>query len=128
MGLKILGIETSCDETAAGVVEDGRWLQSNVISSQVELHSVHGGVVPEVASRQHVRDIVPVVEKAVADCGMTLDEVDVIAVTHGPGLGGSLITGLNTAKAISYSLDVPLIGVNHLEGRSEEHTSELQSQ
>ena len=116
MGLKILGIETSCDETAAGVVEDGRLLQSNVISSQVELHSVHGGVVPEVASRQHVRDIVPVVEKAVADCGMTLDEVDVIAVTHGPGLGGSLITGLNTAKAISYSLDVPLMGVNHLEG------------
>ena len=116
MGLKILGIETSCDETAAGVVEDGRLLQSNVISSQVELHSVHGGVVPEVASRQHVRDIVPVVEKAVADCGMTLDEVDVIAVTHGPGLGGSLITGLNTAKAISYSLNVPLMGVNHLEG------------
>lgn len=116
MGLKILGIETSCDETAAGVVEDGRHLRSNIIASQVDLHSGYGGVVPEVASRQHIRDIVPVVEKAVAECGLTLEEIDVVAVTYGPGLGGSLITGLNSAKAISYSLGVPLIGVNHLEG------------
>ena len=116
MGLKILGIETSCDETAAGVVEDGRYLRSNIIASQVDLHSGYGGVVPEIASRQHIRDIVPVVEKAVAECGLALEEIDVIAVTYGPGLGGSLITGLNSAKAISYSLGVPLIGVNHLEG------------
>ena len=116
MGLKILGIETSCDETAAGVVEDGRYLRSNIIASQVDLHSGYGGVVPEIASRQHIRDIVPVVEKAVAECGLALEEIDVIAVTYGPGLGGSLITGLNSAKAIAYSLGVPLIGVNHLEG------------
>jgi N6-L-threonylcarbamoyladenine synthase len=116
MGLKILGIETSCDETAVGVVEDGSRLLTNIIASQVDLHSVYGGVVPEVASRQHVRDMVPVVEKAVADGGLTLENIDAIAVTYGPGLGGALITGLNTAKALSFSLDRPLIGVNHLEG------------
>ena len=116
MGLKVLGIETSCDETAVGVVEDGRHLRSNIIASQVELHAVYGGVVPEVASRQHIRDIVPVVERAVSECGLTLDQVDVVAVTYGPGLGGSLITGLNTAKALAYALGVPLVGVNHLEG------------
>jgi N6-L-threonylcarbamoyladenine synthase len=116
MGLKILGIETSCDETAAGVVEDGRYLRSNTIASQVDLHSIYGGVVPEVASRQHIRDIVPVLGKAVAECGLAMDEIDVVAVTHGPGLGGSLITGLNAAKAIAYAVGVPLIGVNHLEG------------
>ncbi|MBO19750.1 MAG: tRNA (adenosine(37)-N6)-threonylcarbamoyltransferase complex transferase subunit TsaD [Chloroflexi bacterium] len=114
--MKILGIETSCDDTAAGVVEDGSKLLSNVISSQAQLHSAHGGVVPEVASRQHVRDLVPVLEKAAADAGYGLEEMDAIAVTYGPGLAGSLITGLNAAKAISYSLGVPLIGVNHLEG------------
>ncbi len=116
MTIKILGIETSCDDTAAGVVEDGSKLLSNVISSQTQLHSAHGGVVPEVASRQHVRDLVPVLEKAAADAGYGLEEMDAIAVTYGPGLAGSLITGLNAAKAISYSLGVPLIGVNHLEG------------
>tara|TARA_Y100000588_G_scaffold63217_2_gene62673 strand:+ start:1605 stop:2633 length:1029 start_codon:yes stop_codon:yes gene_type:complete len=116
MTIKILGIETSCDDTAAGVVEDGSKLLSNVISSQAQLHSAHGGVVPEVASRQHVRDLVPVLEKAAADAGYGLEEMDAIAVTYGPGLAGSLITGLNAAKAISYSLGVPLIGVNHLEG------------
>ena len=88
--MRILGIETSCDETAAGVVEDGRLLNSNVISSQVELHSVYGGVVPEVASRQHVRDIVPVVEKAVADCGMALDEVDVVG-NQSPSSAGHIL-------------------------------------
>ena len=81
MGLKVLGIETSCDETAVGVVEDGRHLRSNIIASQVELHARYGGVVPEVASRQHIRDIVPVVERAVSECGLTLDQVDVVAVT-----------------------------------------------
>ena len=116
MAIKILGIETSCDETAAGVVEDGRTLLSNVISSQAELHSKYGGVVPEVASRQHVRDLVPVLEQAAADSGLRLEDMDAIAVTFGPGLAGSLITGVNAAKAIAYSLGIPLIGVNHLEG------------
>ena len=116
MAIKILGIETSCDETAAGVVLDGRTLLSNVISSQADLHSPHGGVVPEVASRQHVRDMVPVLEQAAADSGLGLEDMDAIAVTYGPGLAGSLITGVNAAKAIAYSLGIPLIGVNHLEG------------
>tara|TARA_B100001167_G_scaffold65666_1_gene38712 strand:- start:262 stop:1290 length:1029 start_codon:yes stop_codon:yes gene_type:complete len=116
MAIKILGIETSCDETAAGVVEDGRKLLSNVISSQAELHSPHGGVVPEVASRQHVRDLVPVLEQAASYSGFGLEDIDAIAVTYGPGLAGSLITGVNSAKAIAYSLGIPLIGVNHLEG------------
>ena len=114
--MKILGIETSCDETAVGIVEDGRLLQANVISSQVELHAQYGGVVPEVASRQHVRDMVPTLDKSLADAGIALEDVDVVAATFGPGLAGSLITGLNTAKALSFSMGVPLVGVNHLEG------------
>jgi N6-L-threonylcarbamoyladenine synthase len=116
MGVKVLGIETSCDETAVGVVIDGRHLQANVIASQVELHSRYGGVVPEVASRQHIRDMVPALEKSLADSGLSLEDIDVVAATYGPGLAGSLITGLNTAKALSFSLGVPFIGVNHLEG------------
>ena len=116
MALKVLGIETSCDETAVGVVEDGRRLLSNVVSSQVELHAPYGGVVPEVASRQHIRDMSPALEKALADSGIDLSEIDVVAATYGPGLAGSLITGLNTAKALSLSLAKPMVGVNHLEG------------
>ena len=116
MGLRVLGIETSCDETAVGVVEDGRRLLSNIVSSQVELHAPYGGVVPEVASRQHIRDMAPALEKALADSGVDLAEIDVVAATYGPGLAGSLITGLNTAKALSLSLGKPLVGVNHLEG------------
>lgn len=116
MGVNILGIETSCDETAAGVVEDGRQLRSNIIASQVALHSPFGGVVPEVASRQHVRDIVPVLKSAVEGCGLSLEDVDVIAATYGPGLAGSLISGLNVAKAMAFTLGIPFIGVNHLEG------------
>ena len=116
MGLKILGIETSCDETAVGVVEDGHRLLANVVSSQVELHSPYGGVVPEVASRQHIRDMAPAVERALADGGVGLSEIDVVAATYGPGLAGSLLTGLNTAKALAFSLGKPLVGVNHLEG------------
>ena len=115
MALTILGIETSCDETAAGVVEDGRVLRSNIISSQADLHSRYGGVVPEVASRQHVRDLTPVLEQAVQSCGLGLEDIDAVAVTYGPGLAGSLITGLNAAKALSFTLGVPLLGVNHLE-------------
>ena len=115
MALKILGIETSCDETAAGVVEDGRTLRSNVMSSQAALHSRYGGVVPELASRQHVRDLTPVLERAAAAGGLGLEEVDAVAVTYGPGLAGSLLTGLNAAKAMAYVLGKPLVGVNHLE-------------
>ncbi len=115
MTLKILGIETSCDETAAGVVENGRILRSNIISSQANLHSQYGGVVPELASRQHVRDLTPVLEQSVASYGLGLEDMDVVAATYGPGLAGSLITGLNAAKAIAYTLGKPLIGVNHLE-------------
>ena len=116
MGLKILGIETSCDETAVAVVEDGRRLRSNIISSQVELHAKYGGIVPEVASRQHISDMLPALERALSDSGLALEQIDLVAVTYGPGLAGSLITGLNTAKALSFSLGVPLMGVNHLEG------------
>ncbi len=115
MSLRILGIETSCDETAVGVVEDGRILLSNIISSQAGLHSPHGGVVPELASRQHVRDIVPVLEESLASCGLGLEDTDAVAVTYGPGLAGSLISGLNAAKAIAFALGKPLLGVNHLE-------------
>ena len=115
MTLRILGIETSCDETAVGIVEDGRVLRSNIISSQASLHSQYGGVVPELASRQHVRDMTPVLERALATCEMVLEDIDVVAATYGPGLAGSLITGLNAAKAIAFTLDKPLIGVNHLE-------------
>ena len=116
MAINILGIETSCDETAIAVVTDGKRLRSNIIASQVELHSQYGGVVPEVASRQHVRDLVPVLEQAVSVSGLKMEDLDVVSVTYGPGLAGSLITGLNAAKAIAFSLGVPLIGVNHLEG------------
>ena len=116
MGLKILGIETSCDETAVAVVEDGRILRSNVIASQTELHAKYGGIVPEVASRQHLRDMLPAVERSLLESGLTLEQIDVVAATYGPGLAGSLITGLNTAKAMSFTLGVPLMGVNHLEG------------
>ena len=116
MSVNILGIETSCDETAAGVVADGRVLMSNVISSQIDLHAKYGGVGPELASRQHVRDLIPVLEQAATDADLSLEDMDAIAGTYGPGLSGSLITGVNAAKAISYSLGIPLIGVNHLEG------------
>ena len=116
MAIHILGIETSCDETAIAVVTDGTRLRSNIIASQVELHSQYGGVVPEVASRQHVRDLVPGLEQAVSASGLKMEDMDVVSVTYGPGLAGSLITGLNAAKAVAFSLDIPLIGVNHLEG------------
>ena len=112
----ILGIETSCDETAVGIVEDGRRLRANAIASQSALHAAHGGVVPELASRQHIRDMQPTLLRALDDAGVTLDDVDAVAVTHGPGLAGALISGVNTAKSLSLALDVPLIGVNHLEG------------
>jgi N6-L-threonylcarbamoyladenine synthase len=114
--MKILGIETSCDESAAAVVEDGCRILSNKISSQVEIHARYGGVVPEVASRQHLLSIIPVIEQAMQEAGTVWDDLDGIAVTHGPGLAGSLLVGVNTAKAIAFARGLPIIAVNHLEG------------
>jgi len=114
--MKILGIETSCDETAAAVIEDGVRILSNQIASQVEIHARYGGIVPEVASRQHTLSIVPIIQQAMAEAHTTWDDLDGIAVTIGPGLAGSLLTGVNTAKAISLARELPITGVNHLEG------------
>ncbi len=113
--MKILGIETSCDETAAAVVLGGAWVLSNVVSSQIALHQAHGGVVPELAAREHITALVPVMEAALAEAGVTRQEIDAIAVTPGPGLAGSLLVGVNAAKALAYALDRPLVPVNHLE-------------
>ena len=112
----LLAIETSCDETAAAVVRDGRQLLSNVIASQIDLHRDYGGVVPELASRRHITAIGPTVEQALRDAGMGLDEIDGLAVTAGPGLAGSLLVGVNWAKAFAWARGLPLIAVNHLEG------------
>lgn len=114
--INILAIESSCDETAAAVVESGRKVLSNVISSQIDLHTVYGGVVPEIASRKHTENINTVVKKALADAGLSFDNVDAIAVTYGPGLVGALLVGVSYAKALAYALDKPLVGVNHIEG------------
>jgi len=112
----ILGIESSCDETAAAVVRSGAEIASNVVFSQIVTHAPYGGVVPELASREHLRAIVPVVRKALADAGQTYQSVDAIAVTQGPGLAGALLVGISYAKALAFALDKPLIAVNHLEG------------
>jgi N6-L-threonylcarbamoyladenine synthase len=111
----VLGIESSCDETAAAVVKDGKML-SNVIASQIQDHSKYGGVVPEIASRKHIEAINPVIKQALSDAGVVLGDIEGIAVTRGPGLIGSLLIGLATAKALAYALNIPLVGVNHLEG------------
>ncbi len=112
----ILGIESSCDETAAAVVRGGRAVLSNVVSSQVAMHALYGGVVPELASREHLRNIVPVVRAALQEAGVTYGELDAVAVTAGPGLAGALLVGISFAKALSFGLGVPLVAVNHLEG------------
>jgi N6-L-threonylcarbamoyladenine synthase len=114
--MRILGIETSCDETAIGVVDDGRHLVANTVSSQVELHAEYGGVVPELASRKHVEAIIPVFDETLRAAGSSLDDIDAISVTYGPGLAGALLVGVNFAKALAWSLGLPLIPVNHLEG------------
>jgi len=112
----ILGIETSCDETGAAVVRSGEVILSNVVASQIATHQPYGGVVPELASREHLRAMVPVVRQALADAGHTYGSVDAIAVTQGPGLAGALLVGISYAKALAYALGKPLIAVNHLEG------------
>jgi N6-L-threonylcarbamoyladenine synthase len=112
----ILGIESSCDETAAAVVRSGEHMESNIVLSQFATHQPYGGVVPELASREHLRGIVPVVRRALEEAGRTYQTIDAIAVTQGPGLAGSLLVGVTYAKALAYSLEKPLIAVNHLEG------------
>jgi N6-L-threonylcarbamoyladenine synthase len=112
----ILGIESSCDETAAAVVRSGEKIVSNVVFSQIATHQPYGGVVPELASREHLRAIVPVVRKALADAGQTYQSIDALAVTQGPGLAGSLLVGISYAKALAFALEKPLIAINHLEG------------
>lgn len=113
---RVLGIETSCDETAAAVVEDGRVILSSVVASQVDLHAQYGGVFPEVASRQHIRAIYPIIEQALQEAHLSLADVDAVAVTRGPGLPGSLVVGLNAAKGLALGSGKPLVGVSHLEG------------
>src|ERR1700686_2127371 len=112
----ILGIETSCDETGAAVVRSGQRILSNVVASQIATHQPYGGVVPEIASREHLRAIVPVVRQALAEAGQTYESVDAIAVTQGPGLAGALLVGISFSKGLGFALGKPLIAVNHLEG------------
>jgi len=111
----IMGIETSCDETAAAIVEDGKKILSNIVASQISIHQKYGGVVPEIASRKHMEDIIPVIDKALDESGKKITDLSAIAVTYGPGLIGSLLVGLSVAKAMAYAKNIPLIGVNHLE-------------
>lgn len=112
----ILGIESSCDETAASVVKNGRVILSDVISSQIDIHTLYGGVVPEIASRKHIERIDQVITKSLADAGCTLADLDAVAVTYGPGLVGALLVGVAEAKALAYAAKKPLVGVNHIEG------------
>ena len=112
----ILAIESSCDETAAAVVKNGREVLSNVISSQIALHTLYGGVVPEIASRKHIEKINQVIEEALTEANMELGQMDAIGVTYGPGLVGALLVGVAEAKAISYATGIPLVGVHHIEG------------
>lgn len=114
--IRILAIESSCDETAAALVEDGRRVLSSAIRSQIDVHALYGGVVPEIASRRHVLDIDPLVDRALLDARITIEEIDAVAVTYGPGLVGALLTGVSWAKAFAYARGIPLIPVNHIEG------------
>ncbi len=112
----VLGIETSCDETSASIVENGKKILSNIVASQIDIHSRFGGVVPELASRKHIQNIIPVITEALSVANVSLDDINGIAVTQGPGLVGSLLIGISVAKAISFSKGLPIVGVNHLEG------------
>lgn len=116
MDIQILAIESSCDETAAAVVKNGREVLSNIISSQIELHKLYGGVVPEIASRKHIEKINQVIEEALVTANVTLEDIDAVGVTYGPGLVGALLVGVAEAKAISYATGKPLVGVHHIEG------------
>lgn len=111
----VLGIESTCDETACAVVKDGRTIMSNVVASQIDLHAEYGGVVPELACRRHVDLIIPVLDQALKEASVSLSQIDLIAVAHGPGLIGALLIGLNTAKALSLARSIPFIGINHIE-------------
>ena len=111
-----LALETSCDETSAAVIEDGRHIRSNIISTQVPIHRKFGGVVPEIASRQHIEYVLPIIKEALDTAQVTLADIDHIGVTYGPGLVGALLVGVAAAKAISFAADKPLVGVNHMEG------------
>ncbi|MCR5310619.1 MAG: tRNA (adenosine(37)-N6)-threonylcarbamoyltransferase complex transferase subunit TsaD [Lachnospiraceae bacterium] len=114
--INVLAIESSCDETAASVVRNGREVLSNIISSQIDLHTIYGGVVPEIASRKHTEQINQVIEEALKTAGMSLANIDAVAVTYGPGLVGALLVGVSAAKAVSFATKIPLVGVNHIEG------------
>ena len=114
--MRVLGIESSCDETAAAVVESGERVLSSIVASQLDVHSRYGGVVPELASREHLRAITPVVRESVSQAGLTYPDIDAIAATSGPGLAGALLVGLTYAKGLAFALNKPLLGVNHLEG------------
>ncbi len=116
MSQLILGIESSCDETAAAVVQDGRKILSNIVASQADFHKQFGGVVPEIASRMHVEAILPVIDQALDEAGIKLEDIDAVAVTHGPGLVGALLVGLSAAKGLAYIAHKPLVGVHHIEG------------
>src|ERR1700738_5036500 len=116
MSTRILGIESSCDETAAAMVADGREILSSIVASQIDIHRKYGGLVPELASREHLRQIVPVVREALAQAGMQLQDVDAIGVTQGPGLVGALLVGITYGKTLAAALKKPLVPVNHLEG------------
>jgi N6-L-threonylcarbamoyladenine synthase len=125
---RILAIETSCDETAAAVVEDGRRILSNVVASQAELHAQYGGIFPELASRAHIEAIVPVIEQAMREAHLGFDDLDGVAVTYGPGLAGSLLVGVNAAKGLALGRDLPLVGVNHLEAHIYAHWLEAEGE
>jgi len=114
--MNILAIESSCDETAAAVVQDGRKVLSNIISSQIEIHKLYGGVVPEIASRKHIEKVIQVVDEALKEATLTMGEIDAVAVTYGPGLVGALLVGVSAAKSIAFAHNKPLIGVHHIEG------------
>jgi N6-L-threonylcarbamoyladenine synthase len=114
--IKILAIESSCDETSAAVVENGRNVLSNVIYSQIDIHTLYGGVVPEIASRKHIEKVSQVIDSALRQAEVTLDDIDAVAVTYGPGLVGALLVGVGAAKAIAFAKDIPLVGVHHIEG------------
>src|SRR5436305_6316856 len=113
--MRVLGIESSCDETGAAIVEDGRYVLSNVVASQIEIHNRYGGVVPEVASRQQLATIIPVIEMAMEKAGCTWEDIDAVAATYGPGLAGSLLVGLTVGKTLALACNLPFLGVNHLE-------------